>query len=148
MAQPIIDPTSRTIRINLARETYRQSSSVGVDGVVNRQRQLVRVQRVGADITLTYFDSHSLRYIIKTVRNIDSETEELKYALIGPVTWNAQKVLNFRGESDSRQLRDEEKAKITIENTPTTDMDWKSDVRFYGIRDALLGEVSYRTRER
>lgn len=148
MAHRVIDPTARTIRINLARDTYRQSSSVGIDGIINRSRQLVRVQRSGPEIILTFFDHHSLRYIIKTVKNTDPETGEPKSAFLGPVTWNAQKVRNWRNEEDGLELARREGSKVEVLETPATDIDWKSSLRFFGIRDALLGEVSYRSRER
>lgn len=148
MAQRSIDPTQRTLRINLARDTYRQSSSVGVDGIINRSRQLVRVQRAGPDIILTFFDSHSLKYVIKTVHNTDSVTGDPKSAFVGPVTWNAEKVRKWRDEPNRLATIEKEEKQVTVEETPATDSDWKSDVRFFGIRDALLGEVSYRTRER
>lgn len=148
MAHRTLDLTQRTLRINLARETYRQSSTVGVDGIINRSRQLVRVQRAGPDVILTYFDHHSLKYIIKTVRNTDPETGQPKSAFLGPVTWNAQRVRQWRNESDAIELQEQEDAQVEVLPTPETDADWKSDVRFFGIRDALLGEVSYRTRER
>lgn len=147
MAHRTLDPTKRTLRVNLVRDTYRQSSSVGLDGIINRSRQLVRVQRAGPDIILTYFDHHSLKYIIKTVRNED-ENGNPKSAFLGPVTWNANKVRNWRNESDAEELQRQEDERVEVLPTPETDADWKSDVRFFGIRDALLGEVSYRTRER
>lgn len=147
MAHRTLDPTQRTLRVNLVRDTYRQSSSIGLDGVVNRSRQLVRVQRAGPDVILTYFDHHSLKYIIKTVRNEDEQGNP-KSAFLGPVTWNANKVRNWRNEPDAEELQEQEDAQVEVLPTPETDVDWKSDVRFFGIRDALLGEVSYRTRER
>lgn len=148
MAHRTLDFTNRTLRINLARDSYRQTSTVGVDGIVNRSRQLVRIQRAGPDTILTYFDSHSLKYIIKTVRNIDEETGEPKSAFVGPVTWNAQQVKRWRGLSDGLELNAQEEAEVQVIKEPETDLDWKSDVRFFGVRDALLGEVSYRSRER
>lgn len=140
MANRTLDLSKRTLRINLVRDQYRQSTSVGVDGVINRSRQLCRIQRAGAEIILTYFDSHSLKYIIKTISNTDDRGNPKK-AFLGPVTWNAQKVQRFRGESDFLTLEAEKALRVVVEDVPQTDADWKSDVRYFGIRDALLGDV-------
>lgn len=143
-----IDPTKHTIRINLVRDTYRQSTGVGVAGVINRSRQLVRVQASGPYITLTYFDSHSLRYVIKTLENTDPITGQPRMAAIGPVTWNAMRVKNFRGESDQLEINKEKQDMVVLTEAPASDMDWKSDVRYFGIRDALMGDVPFNSRSR
>jgi hypothetical protein len=144
--QRTIDPTLRTLRLDLVNDTYKQSTGVGVDGIINRSRQLVKVQASGSFITLTYFDSHSLKYIIKTIENKDPVTGEPKPERLGPVTWNAYKVRSFRGESDFLQLAKEKKDKVVLVEQPPSDVDWKSDVRFFGIRDALLGAIPYNSR--
>lgn len=146
MAHRTLDLSKKTIRINLARDTFRQSTSVNTDGLINRSRQLVRVQRAGTNVVLTYFDHHSLTYIIKTVENTDPKTGEPKKAFIAPVTWNAEKVQKFKGLSDHLELS--EQAQVPIQESTGGDLSWKSDVRFFGIRDALLGEPSYRSRLR
>lgn len=147
MPHRVLDLTDRTLRINLARDEYRQSTSVGTDGVINRSRKLVRVQRAGSNIVLTYFDSHNLKYIIKTLPNVD-EYGNPKFAAVGPVTWNAEKIRKWRNEPNYLTQREKETDKVIVEDVPPTDADWKASVRYFGIRDALLGSLPSHSRHR
>lgn len=143
MARVDIDFSDRTVQIDLVHNEYTQSTNVCNTAALHRRLQFVRVER-GAPgiIKIVYFDPHHLQYIIKTIQNRDSDGN-IKASYAGPLTWNAQKVQLFRGVSDSLTAKATQEARVEVVPQPATDLQWKSDVRFYGVRDALIGAVPF-----
>jgi len=145
MTAQVIDMSNKTVRIDLINDTYVQSTGITTGGFANRHRRLVKViAGPNGTIVATYFDTHTSQHIIKIVQNIDPQTGLVKEANAQTPTWNAQRVTNWHGLSDLIKTRDEAKAKFeanTIQE-PASDAAWRSDVRFFGIRDALLGSVA------
>jgi hypothetical protein len=141
MAEVEFDPTARRLVLDLTKNEYKQSISISQHGLVNRQRRLVGIQNgENGLITLTYFDTHTLQTITKIVQNKDAQGNP-KPSAPRVISNNAQKIKNWRGEASYHILTDEEKAKLTVVEEPETDLAWKSDVRYYGLREALLGNV-------
>lgn len=139
----VFNPTERTLRLNLIQNRYAQGTTVGVDGLINRHRRLARVQNDGKNVILTYFDTHTLQYIIKMISlddcDIPTPSGQPRETHLGPVTWNAMRVKNWRGEKDFLLEKKEHDEQVTVIFEEETDASWKADVRFYGIRSALLG---------
>jgi len=141
MAEVEFNPTAQRLVLDLTKNEYKQSVTISQHGLLHRQRRLVGIH-YGEDgiIVLTYFDTHTLQTITKIIQNKDARGNP-KPTAPRVISNNAQKIKNWRGETSYHILTDEEKATLIVEEVPATDVSWKSDIRYYGLRAALLGSV-------
>lgn len=141
MAEVVFDPHSQYLFIDLINNTYKQSVGVNHDGLINRQRRLAKVQACpNGIIRMTYFDTHTLQTVVKIFENRD-RNGNLKEAAARSITYNALKVKTWKGETAYHVLKTEQDQKIEIEKIENSDLAWESDMRYFGLRDCLLGNV-------
>ena len=147
MANLDIDPFKRVVNVDLVNNTYKQSTNMCSGSAMHRKLQFVRIERGGSVpgiFTVTYWDSYQLQYVRITAVNKDAYGNPIP-SYGGPVTWNANMIKKYTGDQivDYDEQKAAQAAMVMVDPNHDTDVAWKSAIRFYGVRDALIGAVPF-----